>query len=61
MKERACMNCHMIVYGNICPNCKNATLSDDYTGALIAIDLEKSGIAKKTGITKLGRYALKVR
>ena len=61
MREKACINCHMIVYGNICPNCKSTTLSDDFTGILFIIDPEISEIAKKSGISKPGKYALKVR
>lgn len=61
MKEKACINCHLIIYGNICPNCKNTTLSDDFTGVLFIIDPEISEVAKKAGITKPGKYALKVR
>ncbi|WP_309492959.1 transcription elongation factor subunit Spt4 [Candidatus Hecatella orcuttiae] len=61
MKERACVKCHLIVYGNICPNCKESSLSDDFTGVLIILDPEKSEIGKKMGITRAGRYALKVR
>jgi DNA-directed RNA polymerase subunit E" len=51
----------MIVYGNICPNCKGTTLTDDFSGLLIVFDSERSEIAKKAGITKPGKYALKVR
>jgi DNA-directed RNA polymerase subunit E" len=61
MKERACMNCKMISYGSICPNCKGNSFSDDFTGVLIVVDPEISEMAKKTGITQPGRYALKVR
>jgi len=61
MRERACTNCHMIVYGSVCPNCKSTSFSDDFTGVLIVIDLEASNIAKKAGVTKPGKYALKVR
>ncbi|MFQ5762894.1 MAG: transcription elongation factor subunit Spt4 [Candidatus Bathyarchaeia archaeon] len=61
MKEKACRNCHTIVYGNICPTCKETALADDFTGLLIVIDTERSEIAQKASISKPGRYALKVR
>jgi DNA-directed RNA polymerase subunit E" len=51
----------MIVYGNVCPNCKSTSLSEDFTGVVIVLNPEVSEIAKKAGITKPGRYALKVR
>ncbi|MEM3737561.1 MAG: transcription elongation factor subunit Spt4 [Candidatus Bathyarchaeia archaeon] len=61
LKEKACRNCRLLVYGSVCPNCKNTFLTEDYSGLLIIIDPENSEIAKKAGITKAGRYALKVR
>ena len=61
MNEKACRSCHTITSGNICPNCKTTNLSDDWTGILIIINPEGSKIAEKLGITKPGRYALKVR
>ena len=59
--EKACRNCHAITTGNVCPNCKTTSLSDDWTGILIIINPEESKVAEKLGITKPGRYALKVR
>ncbi len=61
LKQRACRNCRLLIYGSVCPNCKSTSLTDDYSGLLIVIDPEKSEIAKKAEITKSGRYTLKVR
>ncbi|MBS7643357.1 DNA-directed RNA polymerase, subunit E'' [Candidatus Bathyarchaeota archaeon] len=61
MSEKACRNCHTLTVGSICPNCKTATLSDDWTGIAIILDSEESQIAKKLNLKKPGRYALKVR
>ncbi|RJX16393.1 hypothetical protein CW703_00765 [Candidatus Bathyarchaeota archaeon] len=61
MREKACTNCKMIVYGNVCPNCKSTVLSEDFSGILIVLNPELSEVAKKAGITKPGKYALKVR
>lgn len=61
MREKACTSCHMIVYGNVCPNCKGTSLSEDFTGVIIILNPETSEIARKAGITKPGKYALKVR
>jgi len=60
VREKACLNCHMIVYGNVCPNCKSTSLTENFSGLLIVLDPEKSELAKKIGITKPGKYALKV-
>ena len=44
-----------------CPVCGSTDLSDDWEGAIIVLDPEKSRIAKSLGIEKPGRYAIKVR
>ncbi|MHA1145157.1 MAG: transcription elongation factor subunit Spt4 [Candidatus Helarchaeota archaeon] len=60
-KERACRNCHMIITEQQCPNCKSTVLSREYVGIVMIYDPENSSIAKKMGVTKKGKYALKVR
>jgi DNA-directed RNA polymerase subunit E" len=61
MSEKACTTCHHLTKENICPRCKTATLSDDYSGLVIVFDPENSAIAKVMNIKQKGRYALKVR
>ncbi|MGB9959364.1 MAG: transcription elongation factor subunit Spt4 [Candidatus Bathyarchaeales archaeon] len=61
MSEKACTTCHMITSGNMCPKCKTANLSDDFSGLVIIFDPENSEIAKAMNIKEKGRYALKVR
>jgi DNA-directed RNA polymerase subunit E" len=61
MSEKACATCHRLTKENICPRCKTATLSDDYSGLVIVFDPENSAIAKVMNIKQKGRYALKVR
>jgi DNA-directed RNA polymerase subunit E" len=61
MKEKACKNCHMLVTGQTCPNCKTSSLSSDYSGVVIIFDTENSQIAEKLKIKNKGKYALKVR
>ncbi len=61
MSEKACTSCHSITKGNICPKCKTATLSDDFSGLAIIFDPENSTIAKAMNVKEKGRYALKVR
>jgi DNA-directed RNA polymerase subunit E" len=36
-------------------------LSDDWSGLIVIIDPAASEVAKKMGITKAGRYAIRVR
>jgi len=45
----------------MCPRCKTASLSDDFSGLVIIFDPENSAIAKAINIKEKGRYALKVR
>ena len=61
MTGKACRECHMITTGTLCPVCKTAPLSDDFSGLVIIIDSEESEIAKVMGIKEKGRYALRVR
>ncbi len=61
MNEKACLTCHLISTGSICPRCKTPTLSDDFSGIIIVFDPEGSVIAKVMNIKEKGRYALKVR
>jgi len=61
MSERACRECHRISYESTCPECKSASMSDDFTGLVIIFDPEGSAIAKSMGVKKKGRYALRVR
>jgi DNA-directed RNA polymerase subunit E" len=61
MSEKACANCHFLTKENVCPKCKSASLSDDYSGLVIVFDPESSAIAKAMNIKEKGRFALKVR
>ncbi|UCB61160.1 MAG: DNA-directed RNA polymerase, subunit E'' [Candidatus Bathyarchaeota archaeon] len=61
MTEKACQECHRITTASLCPKCKTATLSDDFSGLVIIIDPDESEIAKVMAIKEKGRYALRVR
>ncbi len=61
MTDKACRECHAITTGSLCPRCKTANLSDDFSGLVIIIDPEESQIAKAMEIKEKGRYALRVR
>jgi len=47
--------------GNICPNCKSSNLSEDWSGLVVVVNLEKSEIAKKISAKSPGKYAIRVR
>jgi len=57
---RACKECNFLTEGDTCPRCGGPT-SKEWQGFIAVVDHEKSEIAKRMGITKNGRYALKVR
>ncbi len=61
MRGRACRNCFYIVpRGTICPNCKNNSFSNRWSGLLVVIDPSKSMIAERLNIKSKGKYALSV-
>ena len=61
MREKACRNCRLIINTNLCPDCKTTNISEDWVGEAIILNPESSQIAKSMGITKPGRYALRIR
>lgn len=61
MIEKACKNCRLIIATNLCPECKTTNVSEDWFGEAIILDPKISLIAKGMGVTKPGRYALRVR
>ena len=61
MTEKACRECHKLTIGAKCPRCKNASLSDDFSGLVVILDPGESEIAKVMKIDEKGRYALRVR
>jgi DNA-directed RNA polymerase subunit E" len=61
MTDKACRECHLISDSSTCPNCKTASLSDDFSGLVIILDPKGSAIAHAMKVEKKGRYALRVR
>lgn len=61
MTEKACRECGTLTTGNLCPKCKTANLSDDFSGLVIIINPQESEIAMTMKIKEKGRYALRVR
>jgi RNA polymerase subunit RPABC4/transcription elongation factor Spt4 len=60
MSEKACKNCRLISYGDICPRC-GGSLSDDFSGLVMIFDSEGSAIARAMKVNQKGRYAIRVR
>jgi DNA-directed RNA polymerase subunit E" len=60
VKELACRKCRTLTTEKACPNDGSTELSNEWSGLIIIINPEQSLVAKTLGITKAGRYALKV-
>jgi|UniRef100_A0A7C1IHP7 DNA-directed RNA polymerase subunit E" len=60
---KACLNCRYLVPNDVevCPNCGSKRFTDEWEGFVIIIDPEKSSVAKSLGISKPGKYAIKIR
>ena len=61
MAQKACKKCKIFTDGNECPICHSSNFADSWKGRVSVTNVEKSEIAKRTGITKNGVYALKTR
>jgi len=59
---KACKNCKALAPQDttVCPLCGSTDFSEEWSGMVIVIDPERSQIAKALGITKPGRYAIKI-
>jgi DNA-directed RNA polymerase subunit E" len=61
LKEKACRNCRMVVEeANECPNCGGKTFTTFWRGYVVIVDPEKSEISKKMGISRQGKFALRL-
>ena len=60
-KEKACRNCRKVFEdAKQCPECGEKSVTTFWRGYVVIIDPEKSEIAKKMGIAKPGKYALRL-
>jgi DNA-directed RNA polymerase subunit E" len=59
-REMACRKCKFVTTGKVCPVCKSLDLTPDWNGIVLVVDPTNSQIATTLGITKKGKYALKV-
>lgn len=60
-KKKVCKRCKLFYEGGECPICKDSSVSTNWKGRIAILDIDKSEIAKKIGITVKGEYAIKVR
>ena len=60
-KEKACRTCRTVIEeGKTCPKCGGNTFTTFWRGYVIIINPQKSEIAKKMGVDKPGKFALRL-
>lgn len=59
--KRVCKQDRIFVEEGNCPICHNADFATTWQGRLSVIDAEKSFIAKRSGASREGDYAIKIR
>jgi DNA-directed RNA polymerase subunit E" len=61
MTDKACKDCKRVIEkGDVCPNCGGTNLTTSWKGSVTIFNENDSEIAKKMGITKPGKYALRL-
>ena len=61
LREKACRECRFLLEeGDKCPNCENTTFTTFWRGYVVIMDPENSEIAGKMGITRRGKFALRL-
>lgn len=60
-KEKACLNCKTIYFGDKCPSCDSTPATETFKGRLHVFNAEKSEIATKLKINKNGEFAIKLK
>ncbi len=61
-QEKACRSCRYVLEdnSNVCPVCGSNQFTTFWRGYTIILNPEKSEIGQKMGITKAGKYALRL-
>ena len=58
-KEKSCLNCRTIYFGDKCPNCGETPASETFKGRIHVFDSEKSEMAEDMKINSNGEFAIK--
>ncbi len=60
-RGKACRNCRKVIEeGKECPVCGSTSFTTFWRGYVVIIDPEKSGIAQKMGVSRVGKHALRL-
>ena len=60
VREMACRKCKCVTTQKICGVCKSSDLTPDWNGVVLVVEPTNSQIARTLGISKKGKYALRV-
>ena len=58
-KQKACLNCRTIYFGDKCTNCGETPASESFKGRIHIFDAKKSEMAENMKINKEGEFAIK--
>lgn len=61
VKEKACLSCNCIYFGDKCPNCNETPATESFKGRMYVFNAEKSEVASKLKINKEGEFAIKTK
>ncbi|HIG98496.1 TPA: DNA-directed RNA polymerase subunit E'' [Candidatus Woesearchaeota archaeon] len=59
--KRVCRQCRTMIEEGNCPICHNSDFATTWQGRITVVEPDKSFLAKKSGISKEGDYAIRVR
>ncbi|HLC92834.1 MAG TPA: transcription elongation factor subunit Spt4 [archaeon] len=61
-QDKACRSCRYVLEegGDVCPICGSNAFTTFWRGYVVVIKPETSQIAQKMGLTKAGKYALRL-
>lgn len=58
-KEKSCLNCRAIYFGDKCPNCGETPANNTFKGRIHVFDSKKSEMAENMKINSEGEFAIK--
>ena len=61
VKEKACLNCKAIYFGDKCTNCGETPATETFKGRIHIFNSEKSELAENMSINAEGEFAIKTK
>ena len=61
VKEKACLNCKAIYFGDKCTNCGETPATETYKGRIHIFNAEKSEMAENMSLNTNGEFAIKTK